>query len=141
RILKIAKNKAEELAQTKEKFLANMSHEIRTPMNAIAGFTEQIDKGPLTTEQKEQLSMVRKSIDHLLYLINDVLDFTKLQAGKVQLETVGFKPNDFVKDVITFLQPLAKEKNIRINCDLKTDDDLVLLGDPFRLRQIILNLI
>src|SRR5690606_1397772 len=107
----------------------------------IAGFTEQIDKGPLTTEQKEQLSMVRKSIDHLLYLINDVLDFTKLQAGKVQLETIGFKPNDFVKDVITFLQPLAKEKNIHINSDLKTDDDLVLLGDPFRLRQIILNLI
>lgn len=141
RILKSAKNKAEELAQTKEKFLANMSHEIRTPMNAIAGFTEQIDKGPLTTEQKEQLSMVRKSIDHLLYLINDVLDFTKLQAGKVQLETIGFKPNDFVKDVITFLQPLAKEKNIHINSDLKTDDDLVLLGDPFRLRQIILNLI
>lgn len=141
RILKRAKNKAEELARTKEKFLANMSHEIRTPMNAIAGFTEQIDKGPLTTEQKEQLSMVRKSIDHLLYLINDVLDFTKLQAGKVQLETVGFKPNDFVKDVITFLQPLAKEKNIHINSDLKTDDDLVLLGDPFRLRQIILNLI
>ena len=76
KILKQAKAKAEDLAVTKERFLANMSHEIRTPMNAIAGFTEQIDKGPLTPEQKEQLTMVRKSIDHLLYLINDVLDLS-----------------------------------------------------------------
>jgi signal transduction histidine kinase/CheY-like chemotaxis protein/HPt (histidine-containing phosphotransfer) domain-containing protein len=141
KILKRAKAKAEDLAVTKERFLANMSHEIRTPMNAIAGFTEQIDKGPLTSEQKEQLTMVRKSIDHLLYLINDVLDFTKLQSGKLKLESIGFRPNEFVKDVITFVQPLAKEKQIEIKCDIKTDDELILLGDPFRLRQILLNLI
>lgn len=141
KILKRAKAKAEDLAVTKERFLANMSHEIRTPMNAIAGFTEQIDKGPLTPEQKEQLTMVRKSIDHLLYLINDVLDFTKLQSGKLKLEAIGFRPNEFVKDVITFVQPLAREKQIEIKCDIKTDDKLILLGDPFRLRQILLNLI
>ena len=141
KILKQAKAKAEDLAVTKERFLANMSHEIRTPMNAIAGFTEQIDKGPLTPEQKEQLTMVRKSIDHLLYLINDVLDFTKLQSGKLKLESIGFRPNEFVRDVITFVQPLAKEKKIEIKCDIKTDDELILLGDPFRLRQILLNLI
>ena len=141
KILKQAKAKAEDLAVTKERFLANMSHEIRTPMNAIAGFTEQIDKGPLTSEQKEQLTMVRKSIDHLLYLINDVLDFTKLQSGKLKLESIGFRPNEFVKDVITFVKPLAKEKQIEIKCDIKTDDGLILLGDPFRLRQILLNLI
>ncbi len=141
KILKQAKAKAEDLAVTKERFLANMSHEIRTPMNAIAGFTEQIDKGPLTSEQKEQLTMVRKSIDHLLYLINDVLDFTKLQSGKLKLEAIGFRPNEFVRDVITFVQPLAREKQIEIKCDIKTDDELILLGDPFRLRQILLNLI
>ena len=84
---------------------------------------------------------VRKSIDHLLYLINDVLDFTKLQSGKLKLESIGFRPNEFVRDVITFVKPLAKEKQIEIKCDIKTDDGLILLGDPFRLRQILLNLI
>lgn len=139
--LKQAKAKAEDLAITKEKFLANMSHEIRTPMNAIAGFTEQIAKGPLTKEQDEQLMMVTKSVEHLLYLINDVLDFTKLQTGKLNLEVIGFKPNEVVKDVVTFITPLAKEKEISVKCEVNLDKDFILLGDPYRLRQILLNLI
>lgn len=139
--LKQAKAKAEDLAITKERFLANMSHEIRTPMNAIAGFTEQIAKGPLTEEQNEQLTMVTKSVEHLLYLINDVLDFTKLQAGKLNLEAVGFKPKTVIKDVVTFISPLAEEKKINVQCDIQTDDKLILLGDPYRLRQVLLNLI
>lgn len=139
--LKAAKAKAEDLAITKERFLANMSHEIRTPMNAIAGFTEQLAEGNLTKEQDEQLTMVRKSVEHLLYLINDVLDLTKLQAGKLNLETIGFRPQEVINDVVTFISPLAKEKQIEIICDIKTEDSLILLGDPFRLRQILLNLI
>lgn len=139
--LKQAKAKAEDLALTKERFLANMSHEIRTPMNAIAGFTEQISKGPLNHDQREQLNMVTKSVEHLLYLINDVLDFTKLQAGKLKLESIDFKPEEVVNDVITFIQPLAKEKSITINAIINTDKDTVLRGDPYRLRQILLNLI
>ncbi|PHR49945.1 MAG: hypothetical protein COA32_02085 [Fluviicola sp.] len=139
--LKRAKAKAEDLAETKERFLANMSHELRTPMNAIAGFTEQLSKSKLNTEQEEQLNMVRKSIDHLLYLINDVLDFTKLQAGKLKLEKIGFKPKEFVEDVVTFIKPLAAEKKTKIICNINTPDKLILLGDPFRLRQILLNLI
>lgn len=63
--------------------------------------------------------MVRKSIDHLLYLINDVLDFTKLQSGKLKLEAIGFRPNEFVRDVITFVKPLAKEKRLKLNVILK----------------------
>ncbi len=139
--LKAAKAKAEDLAITKERFLANMSHEIRTPMNAIAGFTEQLAKGNLSKEQDEQLTMVRKSVEHLLYLINDVLDLTKLQAGKLNLEVIGFRPQEVINDVVTFISPLAKEKQIEIICDIKTAESLVLLGDPFRLRQILLNLI
>ncbi|MEX1192270.1 MAG: ATP-binding protein [Brumimicrobium sp.] len=139
--LKQARAKAEDLAKTKERFLANMSHELRTPMNAIAGFTEQLSKSTLNKEQSEQLSMVRKSIDHLLYLINDVLDFTKLQAGKLKLENIEFRPKAFIEDVVTFVKPLAEEKKTKINCNIKTSDDLILRGDPFRLRQILLNLI
>jgi signal transduction histidine kinase/DNA-binding NarL/FixJ family response regulator len=139
--LKRAKAKAEDLAETKERFLANMSHELRTPMNAIAGFTEQLSKSNLNSEQEEQLTMVRKSIDHLLYLINDVLDFTKLQAGKLKLEKIGFRPKEFIEDVVTFIKPLAAEKKTKIICNIKTPDKLILLGDPFRLRQVLLNLI
>ncbi len=141
RALKKAKAEAEDHATTKEKFLANMSHEIRTPMNSIAGFTEQIAEGPLNDEQREQLTMVRKSIEHLLYLINDVLDFTKLQAGKLNLEIIGFRPKEVINDVVTFIQPLAKEKELELICNINTEDSLVLLGDPFRLRQILLNTI
>lgn len=141
RALKKAKAEAEDHATTKENFLANMSHEIRTPMNAIAGFTEQIAEGPLNDEQREQLTMVRKSIEHLLYLINDVLDFTKLQAGKLNLEIIGFKPKEVINDVVTFIQPLAKDKELKLICNINTEDALILLGDPFRLRQIILNII
>lgn len=139
--LKNARIKAEDLAKTKERFLANMSHELRTPMNAIAGFTEQLSKSKLNTEQQEQLTMVRKSIEHLLYLINDVLDFTKLQSGKLKLENIGFRPKEFINDVITFIKPLANEKRTEIKCNITTSDDLIVLGDPFRLRQILLNLI
>lgn len=141
RALKKAKAEAEDHATTKENFLANMSHEIRTPMNAIAGFTEQIAEGPLNDEQREQLTMVRKSIEHLLYLINDVLDFTKLQAGKLNLEIIGFKPKEVINDVVTFIQPLANDKELKLMCNVITEDSLVLLGDPFRLRQILLNII
>ncbi len=139
--LKRAKAKAEDLATTKEKFLANMSHEIRTPMNAISGFTEQLAQTKLNKEQKEQLTMIRKSVEHLLYLINDVLDYTKLQAGKLKLEKIGFNLKNVVEDVITFTKPLAKEKELEIKCEIQTNNDLILIGDPYRLRQILLNLI
>src|SRR5690606_30525240 len=90
--LRVSKQEAEDLAATKQRFLANMSHEIRTPMNAIAGFTEQIAKGTLAKEQREQLTMVSKATEHLLYLIDEVLDFSKLQADKLKLEKIGFRP-------------------------------------------------
>lgn len=141
KVLRAAKKEAEELAHAKEKFLANMSHEIRTPMNAIAGFTEQIAEGPLNEEQREQISMVRKSAEHLLYIINDVLDFTKLQAGKLKLEDIGFLPAEVTQDVVTFIQPLAEEKKITFSNVVSDQVPEILIGDPFRLRQILLNLL
>ncbi len=140
RAMKKAKDEAEDLALTKEKFFANMSHEIRTPMNTIAGFTDQVLKSDLTPEQKEQLSMVRNSVGHLLYLINDVLDFSKLQAGKVQLENIGFYYKELLLDVTNFIKPMVEEKGLQLNLNLP-DDEAIFIGDPFRLRQILLNLL
>ncbi|MFT5600990.1 MAG: signal transduction histidine kinase/DNA-binding response OmpR family regulator [Flavobacteriales bacterium] len=138
--LKKAKRKAEDLAEAKERFLANMSHEIRTPMNAIHGFTEQMAKGPLDKDQREQMNMVQKSTKHLLYLVNDVLDFTKLQTGKLKLEKIGFKPREVITDIINFTKPMASDKNLLIGSEVLDSIPEVLIGDPHRLRQVLLNL-
>lgn len=141
RAMKKAKLEVESLARTKEKFFANMSHEIRTPMNAIAGFTEQLLQSPINTEQREQLTIVKNSIHHLLYLINDVLDFSKLQAGKIRLESIDFNYKELINDVAGFIQPLMREKNLSFSLKLDDKDNTIVLGDPFRLRQILLNLL
>lgn len=141
RALKHAKTEAESLARTKEKFLANMSHEIRTPMNAISGFAEQLDQSELSKTQKEQVGLIRKSSDHMLYLINDILDLNKLQAGKLKLETTGFKPAQIVEEVIGFVEGRGREKGLEMKVDLDKNIPEVLLGDPFRLRQILINLL
>lgn len=139
--LKQAKERAEDLAATKERFLANMSHEIRTPMNAIIGFTQQLASEPLTKKQHEYLSIVSKSSEHLLYLINDILDLTKVKSGKLKLEKINFNVHDTIENTIELSQLNAKKKGIKlIN---KMDDSLptFVAGDPHRLAQILLNLI
>ncbi len=139
--LKRSKNEAEELVRTKQKFLANMSHEIRTPMNAIAGFSEQIGQGPLTETQRSQLNMVQKSTDHLLHLINEVLDLSKLQANKIKLEQIGFKPKELMKDIAVFLENEIGKKPIESYSEIGDKVPDVLIGDPFRLQQILFNLL
>lgn len=140
-LLKKAKKEAERLAKAREEFIANVSHEIRTPMNAISGFTDQIAKGPLTTEQREHVDMVRKSTAHLLHLVNDVLDISKLQRGKVVLEELSFNANDVFADVASFIRPLAEEKNSDLILEIKSNTPSVLCGDIHRLQQILLNIL
>lgn len=135
-----AKSEAEELARTKEFFLANMSHEIRTPMNSIAGFTEQVLQTPLTDEQQKQLNIIKKSADHLLGILNDVLDYSKLQAGKLQLESNNFKPDEILKEIVMLMKPQAEKKSLKLFFQLENSFPEVLLGDELRLRQILLNL-
>ncbi len=138
--LRSAKQEAEDLAKAKERFLANMSHEIRTPMNAISGFTEQLLSSSLDRPQRENLDIIRKSVDYLLHIINDVLDYSKLQAGKLKLEMKGFRPAGVLKDSFALLESLAKNKNISLTYFLDEDIPEILLGDPVRVQQIILNL-
>ncbi len=138
--MKTAQLEAEHLAISRQQFLANMSHEIRTPMNAISGFASLLKKSDLTPEQSEQLEMILKSSEHLIYLINDVLDFSKLQSGKLKLEKINFSPHQIVTDVVEFTKQLAADKDVLISCEIDKESHINLLGDPFRFRQILLNL-
>ena len=140
--LKIAKKITEELAQTKQNFLANMSHEIRTPMNAIMGMTNQLNKTSLTDSQKFLLNIIHSASDNLLIIINDILDLSKIEAGKLSLEHIGFEPKLVVGRVMQVMMHKAEEKGLALTnsfCDSKLND--VLLGDPYRLNQVLLNLL
>lgn len=139
-MLKSARKNALNLAREKEQFLANMSHEIRTPMNAIVGFSRLLLKTKLNKNQQEQLGIIAKSSDHLLHILNDVLDFTKLQSGKITLEQKAFNPAQVIEESIQLLSHKAKEKGLAINSQIGTLPAQVL-GDAFRLKQILLNLI
>lgn len=138
--LKKAKTEAENLARARESFVATMSHEIRTPMNAIAGFTEQVLMSKLNAEQKSQLDIVKKSADHLIKITNDVLDFSKIQAGKLSLEQIGFMPHEIVNEVILLMTPLAKNKKLNLSHEIEPDVQEIVIGDSFRLKQILINL-
>lgn len=139
--LKKSKEESENLAHTRERFMANMSHEIRTPMNAIAGFADQLDETHLTSQQREFVNMIQKSSEHLIYLINDVLDFSKLQNGKLKLDSTGFKIRDVANEVTAFGKQLAYDTDIDVSCYVDSQVPEILIGDAFRLRQILLNLI
>lgn len=140
--LKRAKEITEELAQSKQNFLANMSHEIRTPMNAIMGMAGQLGKTNLDKDQSFYLNTIRSASDNLLVIINDILDLSKIEAGKLTLEKIGFEPREVIGRAMQVMKHKAEEKGLAFTnsfCDSKLSQ--VLLGDPFRLNQVLLNLI
>ena len=139
--LEIAKRRAEEATEMKGAFLANMSHEIRTPLNAIIGMTTLALKTRLTGEQHEYLATVKSSADSLLGVINDILDFSKIEARRMELEHVEFDLRETVGDAAKLLALRAEEKGIEIACDVAADVPQRLLGDPARLRQVLLNVL
>ncbi|WP_156180417.1 response regulator [Rufibacter radiotolerans] len=139
--LKKAKDEALTMAQIKEQFLANMSHEIRTPMNGIVGLTEVLAKTPLTTTQKDYLQGIQTSANSLMVIINDLLDFSKIEAGKITFEVIPFELKPLLKQLLTILEIQAKDHKNTIKLLFDEEIPPFLGGDPFRLSQILNNLL
>jgi PAS domain S-box-containing protein len=140
--LKIAKKVTEELAQTKQNFLANMSHEIRTPMNAIIGMSRQLQKTVLNEKQHVYIDTITHASENLLVIINDILDLSKMESGKLLFEKIGFEPRQVLERVLQAMMHKAEEKGLELTnsyCDQRLFS--VMLGDPYRINQILLNLV
>lgn len=136
-----AKENAEKASLNRSQFLANISHEIRTPIQTIIGMSELLAETRLDEEQTEYARQVRFSADVLLTLINDILDITKVEAGKLKIEAIDFDPVEVIEGTVDLVAMEAHKKSLEVNIDISTDIPAAIVGDPNRLQQVLLNLV
>lgn len=139
--LKKAKEAAEEVSRIKSQFLANMSHEIRTPLHGIIGMTEMMMGTVLTNEQEDHMRIIKLSSELLLNLVNDILDYSKLEAGKMTFESVRFNLEKFIDETVQMMNVKARQKGLTLSYLIENDAKLNIISDPGRVRQVLLNLI
>ncbi|MDD5134723.1 MAG: response regulator [Phycisphaerae bacterium] len=147
RLLKATKTAQEMAAEAeranaaKSEFLANMSHEIRTPMNAIIGFSEVLEEETLTEQQKQYIKLILDSSRHLLGLVNDILDFSKIEAGQMNTESIECDVRALLENVESLIKPSVEKKNLQLKIECSDDVPIVIMTDPARLRQCLINLL
>jgi signal transduction histidine kinase/CheY-like chemotaxis protein len=134
------KERAEELSVVKERFLSNMSHEIRTPLQAIIGYSEQLRSNPLT-DKETALRAIGNSSEHLLHIVNEVLDYSRLESGKIEFEKKDFYLLETIEEVVSAMRIQAEKKGLEFNFECSSASNELVEGDQFRLRQVLYNLI
>ncbi|UBZ07835.1 response regulator [Salegentibacter mishustinae] len=141
RELEEAKDFAETLLKRREQFMAAITHDLRSPLNTLIGYTDLIEKSSLNTKQSHYMDQVKKSSNFILHLVNDLLDLSKLEAGKMTVEKLPFNPAKLIKDTVYNALPATRNENVAIVFEASKDADTQVLSDPFRIKQIIANLI